>query len=172
MKLKIKILDFYIKRPIVCDLILSFLILFVSYCLCNKYSICVKINRDTLGNLLNELVSSSVSIGGFIIAALTIIITLKDNLKAKEASYPISALEVLFHSKHYKRIVNVFYSAALVFVVTFFYFSIIEIIWDNLCDKNALYLIFIGLFLTVMSVLRCLIVLQKIIEIQMNERDN
>lgn len=169
MKVQSKILDFYIKRPIFFDIIISILIVLIIDKTCSKGYFCIKINRDTLGNLLNELVSSSVSIGGFIIAALTIILTLKDNLKAKEQTYPISALDVLFHSKHYKRIVRVFYWASLVFILTFFYFGILEIIWNNLSDIQALYLIFIGLFITAMSVVRCLLILQKIIEIQMND---
>jgi hypothetical protein len=165
-----KLLDKYIKRPLLYDVaFIMFLILLNEY-LVGLKKVVLALDKNILGNLLNELVSSSVSIGGFVIAALTIILTLKDNLKAKEGSFPISALEIIFNSKHYKRVVRVFYWASLIFVITFFYFSVLEVLWPNFSEKMAMYLIMIGLWITVMAVIRCLLILQAIIEIQLKDK--
>jgi hypothetical protein len=112
------------------------------------------------------------SIGGFVIAALTIILTLKDNLKAKESSFPITALEILFNSKHYKRVVRVFYWGSLICLLTFFYFSLLEVIFASFTDpKILMYFIVYGLVLTVTAVGRCLLILLFIIEIQLKGKE-
>ena len=167
-----RLLDKYIKRPLLYDSVCVCLMVFVNEVLIRRsYSLFI-LEIDTLESLLNELISSSVSIGGFVIAALTIILTLKDNLKAKEGSFPISSLEILFNSKHYKRVVRVFYWASLIFVIAFFYFSILAILWPNFQEKLAMYLILAGLWTIVMAVLRCLLILQAIIEIQLKDKES
>lgn len=160
-------LDAYIKIPFIYDT--AFMGVFVggNELIIRYFESCFLLDVDTLGNLLNELVSSSISIGGFVIAALTIILTLKDNLKAKQDSYPISALEILFSSRHYKRLVRVFYWSSFVCVFTFFYFSLLEIVYTNLSPKLFMYLTVYGLILTVLAVVRCLFILLLIIEIQL-----
>lgn len=166
----IKLLDIYIKRPFLYDIICVVPMFLLNELAISKNYKVFTLDKTVLGSLLNELVSSSVSIGGFIIAALTIILTLKDNLKAKGETLPISALELIFSSKHYERVVKVFYWASMIFVITFFYFSILEILWPNFDEKQAMYFIFIGLWATVMAVIRCLLILQAIIEIQLKDQ--
>lgn len=175
------ILDKYIKRPLLWDNIIITLAAII-YFTTRRLGLCeFTPTADNMQALLHELVSSSVSIGGFVIAALTIVITFKENLKAKEAidpktptkpdEKPTSGLDLLFKSHHYKSIVNVFYWSALIFVFSFLYFCALEFIWQPLKSHLTLCACFIGygVLIMVFAVTRCLLVLNQVIKLQMKD---
>ena len=173
-----KVLDAYIKKPLLWDNIFIAL-LAITYFLTRRWGFCNFVApADNMQSLLHELVSSSVSIGGFVIAALTIVITFKENLKAKEAigpaqqpASPTSGLDLLFKSHHYKGIVNVFYWSALIFIFSFLYFCILEIFWDELKLHLTLSVCLIGhgVLMMVFAVTRCLLVLNQVVKLQMKD---
>lgn len=171
-KLKEKLLNFYFRRPLFCDSIFFSSLVLINELAISKYKEIIVLNRNTLNNLLNELVSSSISIAGFIIAALTIILTIKDNVNAKEKNSVNSGLKLLLTSKHYKSILDVFYNTSFIFVSTFFYFSLIEIFDGSLSDKVEMYLILFGLIVTTLGTFRCLYILKSILYLQIKDSSN
>lgn len=164
-----KLSNIYIAAPLLFDLILIGILIGLIEMICSKYQLCISEDREAVTNLLHELVSSSVSVGGFIIASLTIILTMKDNLKSKNIEDSETGLELILLSKHYVKIVGIFFWAIIIFILTFFYFSLIEILNLHISDKVAMYLVFAGLMVIIMCLLRCLMVLKKIIVISSKE---
>ena len=158
-------MDVYLKHYLLIDVLIILGLIALSEIICARGWWCLNINRDSLDALLNELVSSSVSVGGFIIASLTIIVTMKDNV-AKPIEESKNGLELIMNSQHYKSIVSIFKVGAWIFVVTFLGFSLLEVLKNELIDKYALYLIMIGLGFTIMALIRCLFVLNNIINLQ------
>lgn len=117
MKLKAKIFDFYFKMPVVIDIMITASIWYIS-----KYKpiFTVKLTDKTNQlNILSNLIGTNVSLAGFILAALTIIVTFKSNLKAKGIEDSDNALELILSSKQYDKIVSVFKNALLEFVMCF-----------------------------------------------------
>lgn len=181
-----KIIDKYFKMPILWDMVILTFAGAIVWYLVKRVGLKLNIDDSNLVSLLNQLISSSVSIAGFIIAALTIIVTFKENYNSRETNKstcnyvddkktsentdePKSGIEILFNSHHYKTIVGVFFWSALVLIFAFFYFSVLLIMWKNInCHLNyCLLLIYYGLGLMVFATLRCLIVLYKVIKLQM-----
>ncbi|MGB1206241.1 MAG: hypothetical protein ACPG5B_11375 [Chitinophagales bacterium] len=161
-----KFLNFYYDNSIIFDLIIAIALVFYINFMCKYYNICINLDRDALNDLLNELISSSVSVGGFIIAALTIILTIKSNLKNKKFDKSQNGLEGLLNSRHYKTIVNIFYIASSVFVFCFFSFSLLKIFDNYIKDEYLLYFIILGMTFIISSIIRCLMVLRNIVLLQ------
>jgi hypothetical protein len=118
-----KILDKYIKHPLLYDLIIVCLFILGKHILSSKNIITITIPIDTLKSIVSDIISTTISLAGFILASLTIIVTFKDNINHKEiynkieAKKELTGMELLFTSKHYKRIVGVF------FLVLYYFFN-------------------------------------------------
>ena len=137
MKLFDKIKDKYLAYPIFIDIIV---VAFV-WCI-SKYSPIFIIqleNKENQINLLSNLIGTNVSLAGFILAALTIIVAFKSNVDSKiniektrnkQVDVYDNALELIFSSKHYNTIVKVFQKALLelilCFIVLFFLWLLVE----------------------------------------------
>jgi hypothetical protein len=86
--------------------------------------------REDIKDITNTFISTCVSIGGFSLAALTIIITIRSNVMAKVDTKPTNALESLFQSTAYFRITRIFKHmileqviSALALFITWLYFG-------------------------------------------------
>lgn len=104
-----KILDKYIKYPLLYDLIIVSIFILVKHILSNKNIISINIPLETLKSVVSDIISTTISLAGFILASLTIIVTFKDNINHKEiynkieAKIDLTGMELLFTSKHYKK---------------------------------------------------------------------
>lgn len=101
-----KVIDYYYKRPLLIDFLFLALVWFFS----NHISLFKFVYPDQLNslNLISSLIGTMISLAGFILAALTIIVTFKSSLIAKGMDEATNAMELLFASRHYKSIVKVF----------------------------------------------------------------
>lgn len=64
-------------------------------------------------NIISNLISASVSLAGFIIAALTILVTYKLSVEAKAFEQSDSPISILFVSKHYRNMIKVYQIAII-----------------------------------------------------------
>src|SRR5690606_16346927 len=103
-----KILNIYIRRPLLWDIILTGSVCYLAYIVINSFRIQVSIDSELIKSVMSDLISTSISLAGFVLASLTIIVTFKDNLNHKNQGIEQSGIGLLFSSKHYKSIVNVF----------------------------------------------------------------
>lgn len=169
MKLKTKILDFYFKMPVVIDILITAVIWFVS-----KYKplFAIKLSDKTNQlNVLSNLIGTNVSLAGFILAALTIIVTFKSNLKAKGIEDSDNALELILSSKHYEKIVVVFKNALLEFVLCFIGLYFFWTISDNLSIATIYRVDITGIVLTALTIIRSLFILFVILRLEKHKRD-
>ena len=105
-----KLLDLYFRIPLLLDFILVALVWTM-----NTYLsfIAVSVRYVTMDNIYSSLIDTSISLAGFILAALTIIVTFKSNLKAKGINEAQNALELILASSNYKGIVRTFRGSIL-----------------------------------------------------------
>jgi hypothetical protein len=171
-----KILDKYIKHPVAWDSVFTAVVILGLYFYQLKFH---KINfaAQNLESLVNQMISSSIGIAGFLITALTIILTFKDNLKSRDSEKDGSSedkqvqsgIELLFHSKHYKRIVTVFFVASIIMVLTFIYYCFIEMCISTFDVHTLIYLVITPLLFLILALSRCLMILFRIIMLQVKK---
>jgi hypothetical protein len=168
------IIDKYLEYSICGDLIIFAVLKGISVICCKWFGWCITIPKDTtLQALLNELVSSSIGVGGFIITVLTIIIAFRESVinKPKE-NIPKNGFLWILSNSYYKQIIKVFSKAFLVSVFTFAYFSYLEIFWITISSENlALDLVTFGLLITCTAILRCFLILKMLIDIQIDQME-
>lgn len=168
MKLKAKILDFYFKMPVIIDIVITTVIWYIS-----KYKpiSTIKLSDKTNQlNVLSSLIGTNVSLAGFILAALTIIVTFKSNLKVKGIEDSDNALELILSSKHYEKIVAVFKNALLEFVLCFIVLYLFWTISDNLSIATIYRVGISGIVLTAMTIIRSLFILFVILKLERHKR--
>jgi hypothetical protein len=160
-KLRNKILDFYLKFPLFSDGVLVFILYFLH----NKVSFFhfTLTDKNNQLNILSNLIGTSVSLSGFILAALTIIVTFKSNIKAKMIEESANPLEMIFSSIHYPNIVRAFRIAISEFSACFILLYIFWASSDNISIHNINLIVCSGILIISMTILRSLLVLFKIL---------
>lgn len=101
-----KLVDLYLANALTFDFIMV-----ASAWLTSKYFDAIPfvlVDKNNQINVLGNLISTDIALAGFLLAALTIIVTFKSNLKAKGIEDSENALELIFSSKHYNSIIDVF----------------------------------------------------------------
>ena len=156
-----KVLDYYLKLPVLFDIIIAVIVWLTS-----KHAPVFFIpisERDGQLNIISNLIGTNVSLAGFVLAALTIIVTFKSNLKAKGVEESENALELILSSRHYFNIVSVFKGALIEFVICF---TLLYTAWINIdgLSLQTVYRINIsGIIITTLAIVRSLTMLFMII---------
>lgn len=164
-----KIIDYYFAYPILCDLVFV-----VTIWLCSKHFIFFDlklIDKTNQINILPYIISADVSLAGFILAALTIIVTFKSNLRAKGIEEADNALEMIFSSKHYDSIVGVFKKSLIEFVLCFVFIFIVWELADNFSIKTINRVNITGILLTTLAIFRSLYVLFVVLDLSKYKKD-
>jgi TRAP-type C4-dicarboxylate transport system permease small subunit len=81
-------------------------------------------------------------------------------------------MELLFTSKHYKRIVGVFSWACIIFLSIFFVISFLKLFLDKIIEDYILDLIILTFIILSATIFRCLLILHSIIKIQIKSNIN
>jgi glycerol uptake facilitator-like aquaporin len=160
--------EWYIRYPIPFDIALVILIWYVSRFNILNFELT---SMEAQLNIMSSIISTDVSLAGFILAALTIIVTFRSNLKAKDMDQATDALELILSSGHYKDIKGVFKVAIkeflLIFIVLYFLwnssanFSVYSLTIFNAC----------GILLTGIVVIRTLTILFGVIDLDETKFD-
>ncbi len=168
------ILDKYIKRPLLYDIFFISMFVFVKHMLSYYNFFNLKIPLETLKSIISDIISTTISLAGFILASLTIIVTFKDNINHKvifkkvKKKKKLTSIELLYTSIHYKRVVGIFSWACIIFLTIFFIISIVKLFNDKIGADLILDLIILFLILLSATIFRCLLILHKIIKIQIS----
>lgn len=166
-------INWYLKRPVICDSVFTVVILFALLFLQHK-GIISTFDYEIIKSLNSDLISTSISLAGFILASLTIIVTFKDsvtsrNIDVSDNKKNQNGRDLFFLSKHYYPTVKIFYRASLILLLIFFLLAIIKLINDNL-NRELFSIIVVGsLIIIVTTVLRSLYLLLQIIKLQNQE---
>lgn len=168
MKAFDKIIDTYFSFPILFDIVLVAIIWISS----NSFAVInfELIDKTNQINILPYIISADVSLAGFILAALTIIVTFKSNLKAKGLEDADNALEMIFSSKHYESIIKVFKKSLVEFVLCFIVLFFTWASTDNLSIKTINKIVVSGIILTSFAIIRSLYILFVVLDLDKHKR--
>lgn len=159
----VKIMDFYLKSAIIIDfLIVGSIISILAY-----IRPCLGIpllDKDMVDSLGSDLIATSVSLAGFVLASLTIIVTFKDSVSSKEKAS--TGIDLFFKSKHYLPTVKIFYKASLILLVTFLILCVTKVTKGTVPYLIREYIIIGSLILVTTTIFRSLYLLLQIIKLQ------
>lgn len=165
-----KIFDMYLEAPIFYDLLVIVIIWILSvYCPLIQIG---EIERNNQLAIISNIINTDVSLAGFILAALTIIVTFKSNITIKGMEEANNAQELIFSSKHYVSIVEVFKKGIIELVLCL---VILSCFWSNAdsFETITIYRINIsGIILTSASIIRCLYILFIILHLSNKKKED
>lgn len=119
--MKNKAIDFYLNNALIIDFT-SVVVVWVI----NSYFPFIEFNSGTRENniaVLSDIIAASISLAGFILASLTIIVAIKSNLANKSLDSAKNPLELFFSPDNYRKIVEIF-QGSIVELTFCFYFSL------------------------------------------------
>lgn len=116
-------------------------------------------------SIVENIIGASISLAGFILASLTIIVAIRSNILSKQPENSENPLELFFSTGTYKAIVKVFKIAIIELVFCFIISYILTLSSANL-ENDFLFKSLIGLiYLVSVSTLRSLFVLFLLIDV-------
>lgn len=161
---KEKILSTYLKQPVLIDCILILIVLLINYYIDRHVSI-LKYTTDSLSNILNECISSAMSLGGFILAAMAIVASMKQDVPAINSDKALSAKDYFFNTNGYTLLMRSFTGACIIYCGSFLYFSVVRAAAESLPRNYLFNLTFFGLLLSVSTLFRCIWLIYTIIHL-------
>lgn len=158
------ILDIYYRWPLYFDGIIVGIAMFINI----RFNlIMVIVDRLRMSEIISDMIDTSVSLAGFILAALTIIVTFKSNIKSKGIDDSTNAFEMIFSSTHYKNIVTAFKHSIVELTILFISLYVVSLIVDNLKLNILFQVVVSGIIIISLSIFRSLLLLFKILSIEL-----
>ncbi|MBV6484314.1 MAG: hypothetical protein KFKLKKLM_00810 [Flavobacteriales bacterium] len=169
--LKYRILDVYLKHPFLYDLLLSIISSASIWFLTIKGYVNFE-SSEIIQSINTDLISVTISLAGFILASLTIIVTFKDSVdaKGKLIEDAETGKDLFFSSGSYFTSVKIFYQSAIILLLMFLLLSLSKLI--KLDIDNLFYSLFsvICIVIITLTVLRSLYLLIMVIKLQTNRK--
>ncbi|PTX62623.1 hypothetical protein C8N46_10218 [Kordia periserrulae] len=158
-----KYVDNYLRYAFIIDVIVICILWFLN----SNFSIIDFQQNDKKTNLdlINNIIGASISLAGFILASLTIIVAIRSNIKSKSPEQAETPLELFFSVGTFKTIVKVFRIAILELVICFVVSYVIWMISNNLSNGFIFNLLVSIIFLMSVSTIRSLFVLFLLIDV-------
>lgn len=119
-------------------------------------------------DLLSNIIGASISLAGFVLASLTIIVSIRSNTKIKEPEDAENAMELFFSVGTYKTIVKVFKIAIAELIFCFITAYIIWVFSKNISNLIIHNSVISFIFLTSVSSFRSLFVMFLMINLDRN----
>jgi len=163
-KIAIKGFDFYLKSAIIIDIMVLIAIIFLQ----NRYGLFKMPSKDDdwVQSTFSSLISTSISLAGFILASLTIVVTFKSSIKAKLTDNELeklNGLELILSSKHYTKIINLFKQVLYELVFVFVLLSYLWIFQLDFQKSAIFYCLVYGTLAISLGLVRTILVLFKIL---------
>jgi hypothetical protein len=166
-----KVTDKYLEWPVVWDIIIAGLIYYAIHYVALKAGFDFAFAKADLLNIVSNLIGTCVSLAGFILAALTIIITFKSNLQVRGIKEAENALQLILSSVHYDKIVRVYQYAILEYVLVFVMLYCVWLFSSNMSLRFITIATAGGITLTSLTIVRSLLILFKILGME-KKQDN
>lgn len=124
------------------------------------------LNRKDINiSIISNIIGAAISLAGFILASLTIIVAIRSNTKSKSSEQAQTPLELFFSVDTFKTIVKVFKIAIIELVFCFVISYILWIISNNISNELLFKSIVSMIFLMSVSTIRSLFVLFLLIDV-------
>ena len=168
--------DIFFARPYLFDVLTAIILEILAYYL-DKYGlidVSKVLNQD---KILEQLGTSVITIAGFVLTILTIVVTFKNSEDSKKTivrrryhKRPANKVTLFFSSKLYFKTVRVLHQSVFGLTLIFILFITIELISNSICGTYKFYFIVFGLIVSILIFLRCILTLSLIIELQTPEK--
>lgn len=159
------ILDIYFKRPLIWDYFLAICSIGVLILLVKNEIFSLPAKQESF-SLTGDLTNISLTLVGFILTILTVLITFKDNSSKSFSSEDEPIFNKFFSTAYYfetiKHLKNCIKSISLIAVLGFSFKLFLN-------DTNRIFLFYynvFGLIIIMLTIYRCLLILGKILELQ------
>lgn len=163
---KMEILDAYLQRPLLFDIIVTLVLLLINKGFIWTDHVYFTFGKESVENALNELLSSSMSLGGFVLAAMTIIATLKfDTRELAKGEIAQTGKEYFFNSPSYKSLIGCFFWACIVYGISYIYFCFLRILSDGISTSRLFDFTVFGLLISAFTLLRCIYLINATVKI-------
>lgn len=151
----------YFNYPFICDIIFISVIIILDY---NYLILSPILHKINLTNLPSNLITGSLTLLGFFITAITIIMSFQGSYKTKEKRDKNDGVGIFFSSKkQYGNLLKIFRSAVWIVFVIFLSLIILEAFGSNFPNKVRTYLIVSCFLLLVTAATRSLYTLHLVI---------
>jgi hypothetical protein len=120
-------------------------------------------SREKNIDILSNIISTSISLSGFILASLTIIVAIRSNIKSKQPESAETPIELFFSAGNFHSIVHVFKIAIIELVFCFIASYLIWSFSDYFLTEGIFLINLSLIFLIAVSTIRSLFVLFLII---------
>ena len=165
---KARVLDGYLKAPIIWDAVLGALLAAVLYLGKTRMGVDTK----DISGVQNSLAGTAISLAGFILTSLTIIVTLRANLSYKGVEGSSNGLELILNSWAYKKIVNIFKGAIQeLVIVAFVLYAAMLVNKEDAYESVLLALSGASLLSIAFTTLRRLYILFTLVELEIKGRE-
>ena len=121
--------------------------------------------KDINISIIGNIIGASISLAGFILASLTIIVAIRSNIKSKNPEQAQTSLELFFSVDTFKTIVKVFKIAIIELVICFIISYILWAVSANTSNEFIFKSIVSIIFLMSVSTIRSLFVLFLLIDV-------
>lgn len=159
------ILDIYYRKPVLWDYSLASFVTMLCFWLCSTKSIILPETQDSF-SLTGDLTTINLTLAGFILTILTVLITFKGTGQNYVNKSQSSIFDKFFSTQYYfitaKILRNCIKSIAFIAAIGFF-------LKMFLTGEQKYYLFFyniFGIIITILTILRCLFILGRILDIQ------
>ncbi|TCN61068.1 hypothetical protein D0809_04090 [Flavobacterium circumlabens] len=161
------ILDRYFKRPLIWDFFMALLLSVIGFILVYK-NIIFRPQADDSIAIITDITNISLTMSGFILTLLTVLITFKGSSKitkvevdSKEPLFDLFFVTGLYHEtvRHLKNCIK---SLIIVAIIGF----TIKIFSPESLKTNIFYFNIFGFTVIMLTITRCLLILGKVMDLQ------
>ncbi|CAI9682030.1 hypothetical protein HZQ11_12915 [Elizabethkingia anophelis] len=164
------IYDFYFKKPVFWDYIIALGIMLLLYLAYQKSRLSIPDAQDSY-SLTGDLTNITLTLAGFILTILTVLITFKDSSNDVQITDDnVSSFNKFFSTDFYyetvKHLKNCIKSIIFISAIGFF----IKLFMLNELRKFFFFYNVLGLTITILTVYRCLLILSKVLVLQKKDK--
>lgn len=179
IKLRNKVMDIFFVNPYVFDVIFSLFIVGVVYFL-DKNGIISICGIEDINKIISSVGVSCITLTGFVLTILTIVVTFKNTEDSKKQKNIISdtdiadnqtKIELFFNSDLYYKTVRILQQSVSGLVFIFVLFVFMELFFKSLPKNLIVYTTIGGVIFTILIISRCIITLKLIINLQISNKE-
>ena len=158
-----KLLDRYYKRPVLYDILLNVLVICGLIGL-ERYDVF----HFDFNEKSNDIATIGLTIAGFILTLLTILLTLKSNSILSSEKDELNAFEIFLASDLYSKSVAILKNGVIILIIVSFVTLGTGTLTNDIYKEFGLYINVVCLLFILLTFLRCFIILNLIFDMQNN----
>jgi hypothetical protein len=157
--------DFYFKTPVIYDFFIVGVITIAWYFLSKYYGLSIDSKNNKLSEISAEIGTIVITIAGFILTIITIIVTFKNTIEPKKKE---SNNDLFYNSDFYPLTIKLLKNCVKLLLFLFLVIYIARLL-HPISDNVLFYINFSALIFSILVFLRFLLILKIIISFQINK---